>query len=73
MHKMNNISKILIFTGIFLIILGLIFPLIKKIPLGKLPGDISISGKNFQIFFPVSTSILISIILTVVLNLLFRK
>jgi uncharacterized protein HemY len=66
-------GKILIFFGAILIFLGLIFSFAGKIPyLGKLPGDIYIKRENFTFYFPITTSILISIILSVIFYLIFR-
>jgi len=66
-------GKVLIFFGIILIILGLIFLFIDKIPLlGKLPGDIRIEKKNFVFYFPLTTSIILSLILTIIINIILR-
>jgi uncharacterized protein HemY len=66
-------GKILIIFGAILIFLGLIFSFIGKIPyLGKLPGDIYIKKENFTFYFPITTCILISIILSVIFYLIFR-
>jgi len=66
-------GKWLIIFGIILIILGLIFVFIDKIPfLGRLPGDIRIEKKNFVFYFPITTSILLSLLLTIILNIIFR-
>jgi hypothetical protein len=63
----------LIITGIVLVVAGLVFSFGPKIPwLGRLPGDIRVEGKSGSFYFPVVTCILISIILSVILNL-FRK
>lgn len=51
---------------------GLVFLLMGKLGLGRLPGDIVIRRENLTIFFPVATMIVISIVLTVLLNL-FRR
>ena len=60
-------GRILIVIGIILIIVGLAFLFADKIPfLGKLPGDIYIKKENFSFYFPVTTSIVISIILTII-------
>jgi hypothetical protein len=65
------IGKILIVVGFILIITGLAFLFADKIPfLGKLPGDIYIKREKFTFYFPITTSIIISIILTVILWLL---
>ncbi|HOP94772.1 MAG TPA: DUF2905 domain-containing protein [Dictyoglomaceae bacterium] len=66
-------GKWLILFGIILIILGLIFLFIEKIPfLGKLPGDIKIERKNFVFYFPLTTSIILSLVLTIILNIILR-
>ena len=63
-----NMQKILIIIGIILLILGLLYPYIKKLGLGQLPGDILFKTENVSFFFPVMTCIIISIILTVIFN-----
>ncbi|MGC9017779.1 MAG: DUF2905 domain-containing protein [Caldimicrobium sp.] len=71
---MSGLGKFLILLGIIIIVFGLILTFVPKIPyLGKLPGDIYIKKDNFVFYFPLGTSILISIFLTLLLNLLFRK
>lgn len=66
-------GKIFIIIGIFFIIIGLAFMLGDKIPyIGRLPGDIHIKKENFSFYFPITTSIIISIILTVLFSI-FRK
>lgn len=78
MKEFSIIGKLLLTTGLFLILLGAIFLFGEKImsnfklPLGKLPGDIYIKKDNFTFFFPIVTCILLSIILTLILNL-FRR
>ncbi len=63
-------GKLLIVTGIILIIVGVILYFGKSLPFGKLPGDISIKRENFSFHFPIVTSLIISIILTLVLYLI---
>ncbi len=71
---MNEIGKFLILVGIITIIIGLILMLTGKIPLiGRLPGDIVIERKNFVFYFPLATSILLSIIISLIFYLLSRK
>jgi uncharacterized protein HemY len=66
-------GKILIFFGVILILFGLIFSFAGKIPyLGKLPGDVYIKRKNFTFYFPITTCILISIILSIIFYLISR-
>ncbi|MCX7661226.1 MAG: DUF2905 domain-containing protein [Candidatus Omnitrophica bacterium] len=67
-------AKFLILAGIFLIILGILVGLISKIPfLGRLPGDIYIQKKNFIFYFPLATSVLLSIIISLILWLISKK
>jgi hypothetical protein len=61
------------FIGIILVAIGAVLYFIKGIPfLGKLPGDILIQKKNFTFYFPLATSLLFSLVLTL-LFYLFRK
>jgi hypothetical protein len=70
---MSDLGRWLIVTGVILVIVGAVFLLAPKLPwLGKLPGDISYQRGNFSFYFPLGTSIVISIILTLILYL-FRR
>jgi hypothetical protein len=70
----NGLGKLLIVCGGVLIIVGAAVVLLGKIPwLGRLPGDIYIERRNFTFFFPLTTSILISVILSLVVYLLSRR
>ena len=64
-----NMQKILIIIGIIFLIVGLLYPYIKKLGLGQLPGDILFKTGNSTFFFPVMTCLIISIILTIIFNL----
>ena len=66
-------QQLLIILGIFLLILGIVWPLLSKLPFGRLPGDIYIERENFTFYFPLTTGILISIVLSILLWLLMRK
>jgi len=69
----SALGKMLILLGVFIILIGLFLLLGDKIPwIGKLPGDIIIRKEKFSFYFPITTCILISIILTL-LFALFRK
>ncbi|NKE69341.1 DUF2905 domain-containing protein [Candidatus Manganitrophus noduliformans] len=71
---MADIGRILIFLGLILALLGGIVLLAGKIPgLGRLPGDILIQRRNVTFYFPIATSILISIILSLIFWLLSRR
>ncbi|MBP6178536.1 MAG: DUF2905 domain-containing protein [Anaerolineales bacterium] len=71
---METISRYLMFAGIVLFLIGGGMYLAVKfgIPLGRLPGDIRIEGKNGGFYFPVTSSILVSVILSLLLNLTLR-
>ncbi len=70
----GSFGRTLITLGIVLVVLGFLFLVAPKIPfLGRLPGDIHYRGKNFSFHFPLATSIVISIILTILLNLFTRR
>lgn len=70
---MHEIGKMLVIFGVVLVGLGLILLYGAKIPwLGKLPGDITIRRENFTFYFPLATSLILSIILSVLLGL-FRR
>jgi hypothetical protein len=73
MSGFEPLGKLLIFAGVFIIVLGLLVMFWSKIPfLGKLPGDILLQKDSFQFFFPIVTCLLISVILTVVINVIMR-
>lgn len=66
-------AKIIIIIGIILVVIGIIMVLFEKIPFfGKLPGDITIRRDNFTFYFPITTSILISIILSLIFYLISK-
>ncbi len=70
----GSFGRTLITLGIVLVAVGFLFLVAPKIPfLGRLPGDIHYRGKNFGFHFPLVTSIVISIILTILLNLFTRR
>jgi uncharacterized membrane protein YkgB len=73
MLGLGSLGKLLILLGVLIIVIGLLLLVGEKIPwVGRLPGDIIIRKKNFTFYFPIATSILISIILTLLFTL-FRK
>jgi uncharacterized membrane protein len=71
---MTDIGKSLIIMGFVIIIVGMVLLFSDKLPfnLGKLPGDISFKKENFSFYFPITTSILISIILSLLFYLFGR-
>ncbi len=68
---MYPVAKILIITGVLLIVLGLAFHFGGKVfHLGRLPGDIVIERENFRFYFPITTMILLSIVLSVIVTII---
>jgi hypothetical protein len=64
---------LLIVVGIVFVVLGAMLAYAKFLRLSSLPGDFTWSGRNWQVSVPLGTSLLISVILTIVLNLLFMR
>ena len=67
---MSNTQKILIAAGILILIIGFLWPWIAKLPFGKLPGDIVVDKPNFKFFFPITSMILVSVILSLIIWLI---
>lgn len=62
-----TIQKLIIALGIAFIIIGILFPYISKIGFFKLPGDIYFGSKNLKFLFPITTSILLSVIISIII------
>ena len=70
----DSMAKLLILMGAILIIIGGVFLLAPKLPfLGRLPGDIALRRGSWSFYFPLTTSILLSLLLTVLFNLFGRR
>ncbi|MGP0566068.1 MULTISPECIES: DUF2905 domain-containing protein [unclassified Nitrospina] len=67
-----NAQRILIVAGVVLLVVGLLWPWIGKLGLGRLPGDITLRRDNFSIYFPITTCIVLSVVATLIFWL-FRK
>ena len=65
-------QKPLIIIGVVLLVAGLLWPWLGKIPVGRLPGDIVINRPNIRIYIPITTMIVISLIISLIMKL-FRK
>jgi prepilin signal peptidase PulO-like enzyme (type II secretory pathway) len=63
-------QRFLIVAGLVLVALGLLWPLVSRLGLGRLPGDIHIQRDGFEFYFPITTGILVSLVLTLLLWLL---
>ena len=71
---MGGLGKTLIITGAVVVLVGLALMLAGRfnLPLGRLPGDITWRGKNTVVYFPIATSIIVSIVLSLILYLISR-
>jgi len=71
----QQIGKLLILTGVFIALAGVILLILGRLGLFKLPGDLVFSCKNWRVYLPIASSIIISIMLTLILWLInyFRK
>ena len=67
-----DISRILVVLGLALVAAGLLWPLLLKLGLGRLPGDIMIEREGFRLYIPIATSLLVSVALSL-LFWLFRR
>ncbi len=65
-------ARMLIIAGLVLVLLGLAWPWLGKLPLGRLPGDIVVRRENFSLYFPLASSLVASILLSL-LFWLFRR
>jgi Protein of unknown function (DUF2905) len=71
---MTDFGKILIILGAVLVVAGIVLTLLGRmnLPLGRLPGDLVYRGKNTTIYFPLATSILVSVVLSILLYVVGR-
>jgi hypothetical protein len=65
-------QRALVLLGLLIALAGLAWPWLSKLPLGRLPGDILVDKPGFKFFFPVTTMIVISVVVSVILWLLRR-
>jgi len=73
MTQNDVLGRLLVGAGVTLVIVGLLVMWGRTLRFGSLPGDLTWSGKGWQISIPIATCILISVILTVVLNLIAKR
>ncbi|MBW3645713.1 MAG: DUF2905 domain-containing protein [Actinobacteria bacterium] len=66
-------AKILVVAGIVLVVAGLLVGVGGRLGLGRLPGDLRFGSDNVRVYVPVTTMILVSVVLTIVVNLFFRR
>ncbi len=65
-------QKTLIVIGVAILVIGLLWPYLSKLPLGRLPGDIAVKTENSRFYFPITSMILVSLVLSLLLNF-FRR
>ncbi len=65
-------TRTLVILGILIILIGLLWPWLQKIGLGRLPGDIAIERENFRFYFPLTSSVVISLLISLLIWL-FRR
>ena len=65
-------QRALIVIGLVLLLAGLAWPCLSKLPFGRLPGDFGVERENFSFYFPLATSLVVSIVISVLIWL-FRK
>ncbi len=68
-----EVGRILLIVGIVLVVIGGLAALGVRLPFGRLPGDIAIQGERGGFYFPIVTMIVISVVLTILLNLFLRR
>lgn len=67
---MKGMQKAFIIGGALLMIIGILWPWLAKLPIGRLPGDIIISKPGLKVYIPITTMVLISVIVSVILWLM---
>ena len=68
-----EVGRILLIAGVVLVVVGGLAVLGVRLPFGRLPGDIAIEGERGGIYFPIVTMIVVSVILTILVNLFLRR
>lgn len=71
-QALHGVSRTLIIIGLIVVAVGIFWPWLSKLPLGRLPGDIVIERENFRFYFPITTMIIVSVVVSIILWL-FRK
>jgi hypothetical protein len=68
-----ELGRVLLIIGVLLVIVGGLAVVGVRLPFGRLPGDIAIEGERGGFYFPIVTMLIISIVLTVIINLFIRR
>ena len=59
-------QKILIYIGLIILVIGLLWPLLKELPIGRMPGDIVLQKDKFTFYFPIITCLVVSLIISII-------
>jgi hypothetical protein len=68
-----ELGRILLIIGVLLVVVGGLAALGVRLPFGRLPGDIAIEGERGGLYFPIATMIIVSVVLTILLNIFLRR
>jgi hypothetical protein len=68
----GHMARFLVILGIVIVLIGLAWPFLSKLGLGRLPGDIVIERGNFRFYFPIATSVILSVVLSLILAFFHR-
>ena len=67
---MNWMNKTVIVIGLVIVVIGLAWPVLSKLPIGRLPGDIMLKKEGFSFYFPITTMIIVSLVVSIILWIL---
>ena len=66
-------GRFLVIAGAVILVLGLVFLMSDKLPIGRLPGDLKFGGDKFRIYIPIATCVMLSVLITLIVNFFSRK
>jgi hypothetical protein len=69
---LDAMARFLVILGVVIVLIGLGWPFLSKLGLGRLPGDIVVERGNFRFYFPIATSVILSIVLSLILAFFHR-
>jgi len=70
----ESLGRMVLYIGVVLVLIGGFFIMVAKVPwFGRLPGDIVFRGRGMTIFLPITTMILVSLVLTLLMNIVWRR
>lgn len=68
-----EVGRFLVTAGVVIVVIGVLFMLADKFPVGRLPGDLQFGNSRFKVYIPIATSVLLSIIITLILNFFSKR